>query len=282
MRVVPREAALTEMAVEDGEGADVFVISADLGERNEGLRLLSDLRSRPATRHAATVLVLPEGDTERAAIALDLGASDILYAPVDTQELAIRIRAQLGRKRQADKLRASLRAGLELAVTDSLTGLHNRRYGLYRLQQMIDCPGHSVAVMMLDLDHFKGINDEHGHAAGDEVLQRLSRRLRAELRSGDLLARLGGEEFLVALPDTDHDAAMDCAERLRRAIAEMPFALGETGAPVTVTMSVGLALTDNASLEMAEHLIARADRALYNAKSLGRDRVRVAESASAA
>ncbi len=282
VRVVPREAALTEMAVEDGEGADVFVISADLGERNEGLRLLSDLRSRPATRHAATVLVLPEGDTERAAIALDLGASDILYAPVDTQELAIRIRAQLGRKRQADKLRASLRAGLELAVTDSLTGLHNRRYGLYRLQQMIDCPGHSVAVMMLDLDHFKGINDEHGHAAGDEVLQRLSRRLRAELRSGDLLARLGGEEFLVALPDTDHDAAMDCAERLRRAIAEMPFALGETGAPVTVTMSVGLALTDNASLEMAEHLIARADRALYNAKSLGRDRVRVAESASAA
>ena len=107
---------------------------------------------------------------------LDLGASDILYAPVDTQELAIRIRAQLGRKRQADRLRASLRAGLELAVTDSLTGLHNRRYGLYRLEQMMARPGKGIVVMMLDLDHFKGINDRHGHAAGDEVLRRLSRR----------------------------------------------------------------------------------------------------------
>jgi two-component system cell cycle response regulator len=160
-------------------------------------------------------MVLPEGDTERAAIALDLGASDILYAPVDTQELAIRIRAQLDRKRKADKLRASVRAGLELAVTDSLTGLHNRRYGLYRLQQMMARPGKGVAVMMLDLDHFKGVNDQHGHAAGDEVLRRLSQRLRAELRAGDLLARIGGEELLVALADTDyataHDVPNDCA-----------------------------------------------------------------------
>jgi two-component system cell cycle response regulator len=109
VRVVPREAALTEIAMDEyeGEGADVFVISADLAQRNEGLRLLSDLRSRPATRHAATLMVLPEGDTERAAIALDLGASDILYAPVDTQELAIRIRAQLDRKRRPTSLRAS-------------------------------------------------------------------------------------------------------------------------------------------------------------------------------
>jgi two-component system cell cycle response regulator len=149
-----------------GEGADVFVISADLAQRNEGLRLLSDLRSRPATRHAATLMVLPEGDTERAAIALDLGASDILYAPVDTQELAIRIRAQLDRKRQGRQAARQRPRGLELAVTDSLTGLHNRRYGLYRLQQMMAGPGKGVAVMMLDLDHFKGVNDKRGHAAG--------------------------------------------------------------------------------------------------------------------
>jgi two-component system cell cycle response regulator len=286
VRVVPREAALTEVTADerDGEGADVFVISVDLAQRNEGLRLLSDLRSRPATRHAATLMVLPEGDSERAAIALDLGASDILYAPVDTQELAIRIRAQLDRKLKADKLRASVRAGLELAVTDSLTGLHNRRYGLYRLQQMMAAPGKGVAVMMLDLDHFKGVNDQYGHAAGDEVLRRLSQRLRAELRAGDLLARIGGEELLVALSDTDYDTARDCAERLRRRIAETPFAIRDGGPSISVTMSVGLALADlsSAETETAEGVLARADRALYNAKSLGRDRVTFAEGASAA
>jgi len=282
VRVVPRETALTELTVDASGSADVFVISADLTDRNDGLRLLSDLRSRPATRHAATLMVLPEGDTERAAVALDLGASDILYAPVDTQELAIRIRAQLGRKRQADKLRASLRAGLELAVTDSLTGLHNRRYGLFRLEQMMARPGKGLVVMMLDLDHFKEINDRHGHAAGDEVLRRISRRLRDGLRSGDLVARLGGEEFLVAFADADHATAMDCAEKLRRSIAAPPFAVGDSGASITVTMSVGVAFADPASMETAEHVIARADSALYNSKSLGRDRVTVAEGASSA
>jgi DNA-binding response OmpR family regulator len=174
VRVVPRETALTEIADDDGEGADVFVISADLAQRNGGLRLLSDLRSRPATRNAATLMVLPEDDTERAAIALDLGASDILYAPVDTQELAIRIRAQLDRKRQADGLRASLRAGLELAVTDSLTGLHNRRYGLYRLQQMMARPRTGRCRDDAGPRSFQGRQRQYGHAAGDEVLRRLA------------------------------------------------------------------------------------------------------------
>jgi two-component system cell cycle response regulator len=227
-------------------------------------------------------MVLPEGDTERAAIALDLGASDILYAPVDTQELAIRIRAQLDRKRQGRQAARQRPRGLELAVTDSLTGLHNRRYGLYRLQQMMARPGKGVAVMMLDLDHFKAVNDQHGHAAGDEVLRRLSQRLRAELRTGDLLARIGGEELLVALADTDYATAHDCAERLRHRIAEAPFAVGDGGPSIAVTMSVGLALADNSAMETAEAVIARADRALYTAKSLGRDRVMLADGVNAA
>jgi two-component system cell cycle response regulator len=276
VRVVPRETALTEIGVAQGEAVDVFVISADLAHRNEGLRLLSDLRSRPATRHAATLMVLPEGDSERAAIALDLGASDILYDPVDTQEMEIRIRAQLGRKRQADRLRASLRAGLELAATDSLTGLHNRRYALYQLERIIARPGRGVAVMMLDLDYFKAINDRHGHGAGDAVLQLVARRLRAQLRSGDLLARIGGEEFLVALPETDRLRALDCAERLRQAISGTPFDLGSGAPAVRVTMSVGLALSPGGSAEAPESLIDRADRALYGAKSEGRDQVTLA------
>lgn len=276
VRVVPREAALTDIAGENGEGPDVFVIKADLTHRNEGLRLLSDLRSRPGTQNAATLMVLPEGDTERAAIALDLGASDILYSPVDTQELAIRIRAQLDRKRQADLLRARMQAGLEMAVTDSLTGLHNRRYALHQLNTILGRPGRGVAVMMLDLDYFKGVNDRYGHAAGDLVLQRVAKRLRAQLRQGDLLARMGGEEFLVALPDTDLDAAMDCGERLRGSIAETPFKLNRDVPPIRVTLSVGIALSAGQMNETADDLIARADRALYGAKSDGRDQVTLA------
>jgi two-component system cell cycle response regulator len=275
--VLAREAALADGGAHPGEAPDVFVIAADLTHRNEGMRLLSDLRSRPHTRHAATVVILPEGDSERAAIALDLGASDILYDPFDPQELAIRIRAQLGRKRQADHLRASVRAGLELAVTDSLTGLHNRRYALFHLEQMMARPGRGVAVMMLDLDYFKAINDRHGHSVGDRVLALVARRLRTQLRGQDLLARMGGEEFLVALPDADHAAAVDCAERLRHVIGDTPFEIDGAFGQLSVTLSVGLALVPpEDSGETPKSVIDRADRALYGAKSHGRDQVTLA------
>ena len=271
--ILPRDAALGTLSQTEAATPDVFVIAADLTHRNEGLRLLSDLRSRPMTRNAATVMILPEGDSERAAIALDLGANDILYDPIDAQELALRIRTQLGRKLQADRLRASLQAGLEMATRDSLTGLYNRRYALYELERMIARPGRGVAVMMLDLDHFKQVNDTHGHPVGDRVLRRVARRLRDELRGGDLLARIGGEEFLVALPDCDQQTALDCAERLRRAISGEGFALTGDAAPLHVTLSVGIALAAPASGETGAALIDRADAALYGAKADGRDQV---------
>lgn len=274
--ILPRENALMGFGPEE-EAPDVFVIAADLTHRNEGLRLLSDLRSRPSTRHASSVMILPEGDSERAAIALDLGASDILYDPFDPQELAIRIRAQMGRKQQSDRLRASVRAGLELAVTDSLTGLHNRRYALYQLDRLIAQAKRGVAVMMLDLDHFKRINDTHGHPAGDHVLRLVARRLRAQLRGGDLLARIGGEEFLVALPDASRAQAMECAERLRSAIGATPFKVSDTMPPLTVTISAGLALSAQPHVgDTAQDLIDRADGALYGSKSDGRDQVTLA------
>lgn len=278
--ILPRDAALGSFA-DDADVPDVFVIAADLTHRNEGLRLLSDLRSRPATRHAATVMILPAGDSERAAIALDLGAHDILYDPFDAQELALRIRAQIGRKRQADRLRASVRVELEMAVTDSLTGLHNRRYGLFELDRLLAREGRTVAVMLLDIDHFKRVNDTHGHSVGDRVLNLVARRLRGQLRTGDLLARIGGEEFLVALPDCDRATALDCAERLRAAIAGQGFAVGGAVAPLAITLSVGIALAAPGSAETGQSLIDRADAALYGAKTHGRDQVTVS-SASAA
>jgi two-component system cell cycle response regulator len=274
--ILPRDAVLMGLRPDEPEAPDVFVIAADLTHRNEGLRLLSDLLSRPATRNAATVMILPQGDGERAAIALDLGAHDILYDPVDPQELALRIRAQLGRKLQADRLRASLQAGLEMAVTDSLTGLHNRRYAMFQLDRMIAQPGRGAAVMVLDIDHFKQVNDRHGHSVGDRVLCLVARRLRAQLRTGDLLARMGGEEFLVALPDTDRPSAIDCAERLRASIADTPFVVGGDIPPLRVTLSVGLALTVPGWAETCQSLIDRADAALYGAKADGRDQVTLA------
>jgi len=271
--VLPRDAALGGFGAEDDEAPDVFVIAADLAQRNEGLRLLSDLRSRPGTRNAATVMILPHGDSERAAIALDLGAHDILYDPFDAQELAIRIRAQLGRKRQADRLRASLQAGLDMAVTDSLTGLHNRRYGMFKLEQMLARSGRRLAVMLLDIDHFKHVNDTHGHFAGDRVLDLVARRLRAQVRTGDLLARIGGEEFLVALPDSDRATALARAEQLRAAVADQAFALGGDTPPLSITLSVGIALAAPGMAETAQSLLDRADAALYGAKAHGRDQV---------
>jgi len=271
--ILPRDAALGGFGTDDAHAPDVFVIAADLSHRNEGLRLLSDLRSRLATRNAAAVMILPEGDSERAAIALDLGAHDILYEPVDAQELAIRIRAQLGRKRQADRLRASVQAGLDMAVTDSLTGLRNRRYGMFQLSQMLALPERRLAVMLLDIDHFKQVNDTHGHFVGDQVLTLVARRLRAQVRAGDLLARIGGEEFLVALPDSDRTTALARAEQLRAAIAGQPFVVGGETPPLSVTLSVGIALAAPGAAETAQSLLDRADTALYGAKAHGRDQV---------
>lgn len=282
VRIIPREAALLQASSDDGPATDVFVISVDLAQRNEGLRLLSDLGSRTQTRHAATVMILPEGDTERAAIALDLGASDVLHEPFDAKELAIRIAAQLDRKRQSDRMRAGVRAGLEAAVTDPLTGLHNRRYAIPQLERLLAASDTGPAVMMLDLDHFKMVNDTHGHIAGDTILSQVADRLQTELRAGDLLARIGGEEFLIGLSVINHTDAMECAERLCRAIGEHPFDIGGPH-PVRVTASVGLAYPNRKSAQLTtpEMLMHEADMALYRAKSHGRNQVSiVAETAA--
>jgi two-component system cell cycle response regulator len=271
--ILPRQAALADITAKNAP--DVFVIASDLTHHNEGLRLLSDFRSRPASRHAATIMIVPTADSERAAIALDLGAGDILYDPFDAAELAVRIKTQLRRKRQSDRLRASVQIGLELAVTDSLTGLHNRRYAMHHLNRMLAAHPSGVAVMMLDLDFFKSVNDRFGHAAGDRVLAVVAKRLRENVRGVDLLARLGGEEFLVAIPTCDAKQACDQAERLREVVCGTPIKILESDTPILVTISVGVALKIEAT-ETAEVLLLRADKALSGSKSEGRNVVRVA------
>lgn len=252
---------------------DCFVVHQKLMEGGDGLRLVSALRARPETRQSAVILVVEAGDVQTAAKGLDLGASDYIEAPFDMNELIVRVRSQLRRKRYSDRLRTNVRNGLKLAVIDPLTGIYNRRYAAQHLLRVMERAHETegvFAVMMMDLDKFKSINDRFGHDAGDAVLKEFSRRLQENIRGVDLVARFGGEEFFVAMPDIDHGAAASAAERIRRAVEGAPFSV--PGAAIDVTVSIGVAIAGPADGN-AEAIIKRADCALYEAKDTGRNRV---------
>lgn len=280
-----------EALARTGDSApDLYLVAANLEVEGDGLRLLSELRARPASRNAAVVVALAGANDLLGAMALDLGAADLVHCDFPPEETALRLRQHLARKRAADRLRAGVREGLSMAMTDPLTGLHNRRYALAELERMVTgrrrpsdpADGGPLAVMMIDLDRFKAVNDRHGHAVGDRVLAEVARRLRRSVRPGDLAARIGGEEFLVAGHALTADEAQDLAERVRRTIGELPVPIAD-GAEVTVTASVGLALhgawETDVSARTAPQTVARlldaADRALLRAKAVGRDRVEV-------
>ena len=286
LAVMSRDEALAEASgpvVPDG-----FIIDSTLSRPGDGLRLMSELRSRPSTRHAAVCIALDEGLRETAAVALDLGANDLLAADLarveDAQEAALRLRAQLTRKAQADRQRASVADGLRLAVTDPLTGLYNRRYALPHLARIAARAretGRQFAVMVLDLDRFKAVNDTWGHAAGDAVLAEIAGRLTANLREVDLIARIGGEEFLVAMPETTLEAARIAAERLCRKVEQEPVLLADGATRIPVTVSIGMAMGGGGTAKPeVEDLMREADRALLGSKAFGRNKVTISASAA--
>ncbi len=256
-------------------------------------RLIADLRSRSPLRQAEQLLILPADSPDLATLALDLGVDDIVSEDVGPGELSHRIETLLRKKKIADGMRASVRRGLEAAVIDPLTGLHNRRYAMPHLAMLAGEAGarqRPFAVMMLDIDHFKRINDTFGHTTGDCVLRRLARRLKSELRPRDLVARIGGEEFLVVLPETTEADAREVAERLRRSVAVRPFDGNEVDCAlpqdarrrIEVTISVGVALggAGHPCDSGAADLFDRADRALFAAKEAGRNTVTLSASAA--
>lgn len=264
--------------------ADVIVIEVSGMPDDPGLRLLADLRARNTTRNAAIIAVPSEANPTVAADALDRGAHDAMPQGFCAQELTLRLDTQLQRKAQSDKLRETVRNGLRAAVLDPMTGLYNRRYAmpqLSRISQQAIKTGNSFAIMLIDLDHFKLINDRFGHPAGDTVLTETAARLQALVRSGDLIARVGGEEFMIVMRNINASAATHAAEQLCRAINSRPFWLSGQQQPISVTASIGVVVGPSAE-ELAQpcdkdqttkELIYQADRALYQSKGAGRNQV---------
>ena len=213
-------------------------------------------------------------DMSRIAHGLEIGAHDYILRPTDRNELLARVRTQVRRKRFQERLRATYEISLSMALTDSLTGLYNRRYLEVHLQKLLQKnrdSKKSMAVLLTDIDHFKKINDTFGHAVGDEVLKVVSERLMANLRSFDLVARIGGEEFVVILPDVSEQRAYMVAERLRASIADVPIpSAAVPGGALLVSTSVGGAIIDH-SEHTIEEVLDRADKCLYAAKEAGRN-----------
>ncbi len=264
------------------EGADAAKLDPDvlivnLASRGfDGMRLCARVRSDEATRGSPILAIVDADDKDRIVKALEIGVNDVIPRPIEPQELRARVRTQIRHKRYADILRGRLDETLESAVTDQLTGLHNRRYIQGRLTRFVArarAHDEALSLMLCDIDHFKSINDTWGHDAGDEVLREFAKRLLAHMRAMDLACRWGGEEFLVVLPEASASAAVQAAERFRAAVAEAPFRVAHADRAIPVTVSAGI--SEIVADDTPESLIRRADEALYAAKQGGRNRVEV-------
>ncbi|MBY9067119.1 PleD family two-component system response regulator [Hyphomonas sp. WL0036] len=256
------------------ERVDVVIVSL-FCRSFDPLKLCAHFKVNPVTRSISVIVVCDPHDKAKALRALEIGASDTITVPLDKQELAARIRTQTRRTRYIDILRQRVDRGLELSVIDQLTGLHNRRYMNGQLEQLMQRSvrgGKPLSLMMTDIDHFKSVNDTHGHQAGDDVLREIAKRLRANVRPTDIVCRTGGEEFVVVMPDTPGDLACAAAERIRKSVAAEEFPVLGGSRNLRITVSAGVSTLQGAT-DTIDELLHRADTALYQAKTGGRNRV---------
>jgi two-component system cell cycle response regulator len=266
------EASSADAAVEACRAAptDVAVVAVDLC-RAEGESLLAAIKGdAEAFRTAVVLLERADLDLDAAILALHRGVQDFLVEPVSRGELVSRVTAAGRTKVLQEELVEQTRRLESLIFEDALTGVANRRYILTQLGALVSGArrhGRPLSAAVIDIDHFKSVNDSHGHATGDRVLVAVAAALRGHLRAEDHLGRLGGEEFLALLPDTDADAAARVTEKLRCEVAGTAVEGGAV--PLSVTISIGTATWAG---EPPEELLRRADVALYAAKAAGRDR----------
>ena len=252
---------------------DVMAVSLGLVDF-DALRLCAQVRALERTRNLPLLIIADLEDRPRVLRGLELGVNDWLSRPVDRNELIARVRTQIRLKRYADGLREQVQQSIELALIDQLTGLNNRRFldnhlpGLIEGVRMRRSP---MSLCIFDIDHFKRVNDTYGHDAGDEVLKGFAQRLKHIVRNGDLLCRLGGEEFVMAMPGVNMTVATRIAERARRAIENEGFPIRGGTDMIRITTSIGVA--ERGPHQPAAELYHAADQALYRAKSEGRNRV---------
>ncbi len=255
-------------------GYDLVIVN--LGLKNyDGLRFCSQIRSVERLRHLPLLIIVEPDEQARLMRGLEMGVNDYLVRPIDRNELYARVATQIRRKRYTDYLRETVQTSLEQAVIDQLTGLHNRRYmesHLASLTSQITARGKNLSLLMLDIDYFKRINDTYGHDAGDDVLREFAARTKKAVRGIDLVCRLGGEEFVVVMPEAEISVAYTVAERIREKVAQVPFPIRGGAEHVQATISIGVSML-RPNGDTAEQLIKRADEALYAAKRNGRNRV---------
>jgi len=253
---------------------DLLIVSLGL-ESFDALRLCSQLRSLDRTRSVPILAITEPDNSARMLRGLEIGVNDYLMRPIDKNELLARARSQVRKRRNAERLRDNVQISIEMAITDALTGLFNRRYMENHLSTLVEqagARGKPLAVLALDIDHFKSINDSYGHDAGDDVLRDFAMRIKRSIRGIDLACRCGGEEFIIVMPETDIAVATTVAERLRRRIATEPFAISGGTRTIPVTLSIGIAALRGRD-DTPASLLKRADQALYRAKRDGRNRV---------
>ena len=242
----------------------------------DGPELCRRIRASSPAPYQYILLVTAKNETDDVVTGLEAGADDYLTKPFDQNELRARLRVGKRILTLQDDLIESREKLRFQATHDELTGILNRRALLEKMQQEVNrvhLDGGKTGILMLDLDHFKKINDTHGHLIGDEVMKEVARRIRQVARSYDMIGRYGGEEFLVVLPNCDKNQSLVTAERIRLSISDLPIQAGDI--VINVTASVGVATTETGRTRSNE-LLALADAAMYEAKRAGRNRVAAA------
>ena len=261
-------------------GIDTVIVSL-VGETFDGLRVCASLKFNEESRDIPILVIGDPEDETRFIRAYDIGINDTIMRPVEIQELKARVQTLLRRKFYADSLRENFNENLEMVVADPLTGLGNRRYFDRTVDPLFDeleTKSTPFSIMVFDIDHFKRVNDILGHDMGDQILKEVAARLVTNMRAIDVVSRYGGEEFMIAMPNTKADKALIAADRVRSLIAGTPIFVD--GEALQITTSVGVAEVEQG--ESLRDVFKRADDALYKAKESGRNKALPAQMRKAA
>ncbi|MGB1539848.1 MAG: PleD family two-component system response regulator, partial [Rickettsiales bacterium] len=255
---------------------DAIIVNTEMTSM-EGLRLASQIKAHKRTRHVPLIIMVAESRTQTMLKALELGINDYLLLPVEYNEMMARVRTQIRRKRYQDALRASYDKTRKTQYADELTGLYTRHFMNKHLEHMLvesQRRNKPMTMMLIDIDHFKSVNNTYGHEVGNQVLEGISGAILRSIRTADMAARFGGEEFAVLLPETDLLSASVVCERIRSLTEMTGFEVDHDIARINGTVSIGAAQLRKG--EAPIDLIKRADEALFRAKQNGRNQVQLA------